>query len=253
MVATNNWYNTKFNKKGKKIMASMRKLGALVIGMMAFGTVANAQDNVEASVSADIVSKYIWRGQELGNAAIQPTAQVSYKGLSLTAWGSYGLVEKGEEEFDLTLAYSVGGFNIGVTDYFCSSTAKYFEYSANSTAHTFEANIGYDFGPLSVQWYTNFAGSDGANNSGNRAYSSYVELNAPFKLGDLDWNATVGAVPYATDFYADATGFAVTNVSLKASKDIKVTDTFTLPVFAAINANPSNQKAYFTFGVTLVP
>lgn len=233
-------------------MTIIKKIGAMIICMMALTTTVNAQDNVEAKASADVVNKYIWRGQDLGSAAIQPTLGLSYKGLSLTAWGSYGFVEKGEEEIDLTLAYTIGGFNIGVTDYFCDPDARYFYYK-DGTAHTFEANIGYDFGPLSVQWYTNFAGLDGENKSGNRAYSSYFELNAPFKLGGLDWNATVGAVPYATDFYADATGFAVTNISLKASKDIKITDSFSVPVFAAINTNPSTQKAYFTFGFTLKP
>lgn len=231
----------------------MKKIGVLALGMMALTTTANAQETVEAEVSADVVSKYIWRGQDFGKAAIQPSASVSYKGLSLAAWGSYGIVEGGEEEFDLTLSYTTGGFNVGITDYFCSADARYFLYDAHKTAHTFEANIGYDFGPLSVQWFTNFAGADGVNKDGKRAYSSYLELNAPFSMGGLDWDATVGAVPFATDFYADATGFAVTNISLKASKDIKITDTFSVPVFAAINANPSSQKAYFTFGFTLKP
>lgn len=234
-------------------MASIKKFGALIIGMMALTTVVNAQDNVEAEVSADVVSKYIWRGQALGHAAIQPSASVSYKGLSLSAWGSYGIVESGEEEFDLTLSYNVGGFTAGITDYFCSADARYFLYDAHSTAHTFEANIGYDFGPLSLNWFTNFAGADGVNKDGKRAYSSYFELAAPFKLGGLDWTATLGAVPYATDFYADANGFAVTNISLQATKDIKITDSFALPVFAAVNTNPSTQKAYFTFGFTLKP
>lgn len=234
-------------------MTSMKKLGALIIGMMALTATANAQDKVEASISADVVSKYVWRGQDLGNAAIQPTASVSYKGLSLSAWGSYGIVEAGQEEFDLTLAYSTGGFNVGITDYYCSPDAKYFLYKAHETAHTFEANIGYDFGFLSAQWFTNFAGSDGLNKDGKRAYSSYFELNAPFKLGGLDWDATVGAVPYATDFYADATGFAVTNISLKASKDIKITDSFSVPLFAQIATNPSTQKAYFVLGLTIQP
>lgn len=234
-------------------MGCIKTLSVMVIGLMTLAATAKAQDKVEANVSADVVSKYVWRGQPLGDAAIQPSLGVSYKGLSLSAWGSYGFVNSGEEELDLTLSYANGGFNIGVTDYFCSGDGKYFQYEAHKTLHTFEANVGYDFGPLSIQWFTNFAGSDGLTKSGKRAYSSYFEFNAPFSLGGLDWDATVGAVPYATTFYADANGFAVTNVSLKASKDIKITDTFSVPVFAAINANPSTQKAYFTLGITLRP
>ena len=81
-----------------------------------------------------------------------------------------------------------------------------------------EANVGYDFGFLSVQWFTNFAGNDGLNRSGKRAYSSYFEIVAPFRLAKLDWTATFGAVPYATTSY-DANGFCVTNISLRATKD----------------------------------
>ena len=59
----------------------------LLLGMaMMTPMVANAQDKVEASVGADIVSGYIWRGQDLGNVSIQPSLGVSYKGLSLSAW-----------------------------------------------------------------------------------------------------------------------------------------------------------------------
>ena len=87
----------------------------LLLGMaMMTPMVANAQDKVEASVGADIVSGYIWRGQDLGNVSIQPSLGVSYKGLSLSAWGSVGIsnLSGGEEqtkEFDLTLGYTTGG------------------------------------------------------------------------------------------------------------------------------------------------
>jgi len=229
---------------------------AAVLAMMMPATFAMAQDTVEAEVGADLVSNYIWRGQDLGSAAIQPSISVSYKGLSLTGWGSYGLVDKDDtKEFDLTLSYTTGGFTVGVTDYFCvggsdNCPAKYFLYDAHKTAHVFEANIGYDFGPVSFNWYTNFAGADGLNKDGDRAYSSYFELGAPFTLGGLDWEAAIGAVPYATDFYADANGFAVTNISLKASKEIKITDSFKLPMFASLAANPSTQNLFFTAGVS---
>lgn len=221
---------------------------------------ASAQDEVEATVSADLVSSYIWRGQDLGSAALQPTVGVSYKGLSLTAWGSYGLVDRNDtKELDLTLSYSLGNFTVGVTDYYCTGGAencpgKYFQYEAHKTGHTFELNLGYDFGGCSVNWYTNFAGADGYTHKGKRAYTSYVEVAAPFEFGGLSWEATVGAVPYNVDggFYTDSNseGFAVTNIGLKASKDVKIAPSISLPVFGAIAANPSTQKIFFTAGVT---
>ncbi|MBE6261394.1 MAG: hypothetical protein E7107_11350 [Prevotella sp.] len=221
------------------------------------GFAAQAQDTVETTVKGDIVSSYIWRGQDLGSAAVQPTLGVGYKGLSLTAWGSYGLVNTADtKEFDLTLAYTTGGFNIGITDYWFDAgldpDARYFKYDAHGTNHVFEANIGYDFGFASLQWFTNFAGNDGTNKDDKRAYSSYMEVVVPFKLATVDWTATAGAVPWATTSYG-TTGFAVTNVSLKATKDIKVTDTFSIPVFGQVIGNPCSQKAYLVFGFTLQP
>lgn len=216
---------------------------------------ATAQDKVEGTIAADVVNQYIWRGQDLGDVSLQPTLGIAYKGLSLTAWGSVGLSDPNDtKEFDLTAAWQVGGFHIGVTDYwFNTPNERYFDYAAHSTSHVFEANVGYDFGPLALNWYTNFAGNDGVNNSGDRAYSSYLEAAVPFSMAGCQWTATVGAVPYATSFYAEANGFAVTNVSVKATKDIRVTDSFSVPVFAGIATNPSSEKAWLLFGFTLRP
>lgn len=213
----------------------------------------SAQDEVETTIGADIVSQYIWRGQELGDVSLQPTLGIAYKGLSITAWGSVGLSNKDNtKEFDLTAAYTTGGFHIGVTDYwFNTPNERYFAYSAHETSHVFEANVGYDFEIASLNWYTNFAGNDGVNKDGKRAYSSYFEANVPFKLAACEWTATIGAVPYATSFYGDANGFAVTNIGIKATKDIKVNDHFSIPIFAGITANPSTEKTFFIFGVSL--
>lgn len=234
----------------------MKKIVILAMGLVLSST-ALAQDKVETNVAADFVNEYIWRGQKCGDVAVQPTLGVGYKGLSLTAWGSYGLSNKDDvKEFDLTLAYSTGGLNIGITDYWFSEgldpDARYFKYDAHGTNHLFEANIGYDFGPVALQWYTNFAGNDGTNNSGKRAYSSYFEVSVPFRLVTVDWTAMAGAVPFATTSYG-TTGFAVTNLSVRATKEIRVTDSFSIPIFGQLTGNPCSQKAYLVLGFTLQP
>ena len=216
-----------------------------------------AQEKVETTICGDVVSSYIWRGQDLGNVSLQPTLGIGYKGLSLTAWGSVGLSDPSDtKEFDLTLSYAIGGLNIGVTDYWFNNGLdpenRYFKYDAHGTNHVLEANIGYDFGLASLQWFTNFAGNDGVNKDGKRAYSSYVELTVPFKLATVDWAATAGAVPFSTDFYG-TDGFAVTNLALKATKEIKVTESFSVPVFGQVVANPCSLKAYLVIGFTLQP
>lgn len=231
----------------------------IVLMAMAFATGmgATAQDTIETTIGTDIVSRYIWRGQDLGSVSVQPTLGIGYKGLSLSAWGNVGLSDPADtKELDLTLGYTLGGFNIGITDYWTNDggdpAGRYFKYDAHSTNHVFEANIGYDFGAASLQWYTNFAGNDGANKDGKRAYSSYMEAVVPFKLASVDWTATAGAVPFATTSYG-TTGFAVTNLSLRATKDIQVSETFKIPIFGQVTANPCSQKAYLVLGLTLQP
>ncbi len=65
----------------------MRKIALYALMLMASAS-AMAQENEkewEATIGADFVSRYIWRGQDLGSASVQPTLGIGYKGLSLTA------------------------------------------------------------------------------------------------------------------------------------------------------------------------
>ena len=75
---------TTINKKMRVITVALLLSGLVPSTMM-------AQDKVEASVGADLVSGYIWRGQDLGGVSVQPSLEISYKGFSLGAWGSVGI------------------------------------------------------------------------------------------------------------------------------------------------------------------
>ena len=225
----------------------MKNILFILLSVASMAT-AGAQDKVEATLGADLVSQYIWRGQDLGNVSLQPMLGASWKGLSLSAWGSVGFAKDDTKELDFTLSYSKKGFNVGMTDYWFSE-GSYFQYKAYKTTHIWEGFVGYDFGFLSATWYTNFAGNDGLNGSGKRAYSSFFELKAPFRLAKLDWNASVGIVPWRTTTYG-TNGFACTNVSLKATKDFVIKEKYHLPIYADLTANPDSGKFYFIFGLS---
>lgn len=238
--------------KVKRWMMAMAFTGCVALPAM-------AQDKVEATLGGDFVSGYVWRGQKNGGFSVQPNASLSYKGLSLGAWGSFAIVPnddyKGtDEELDITLGYAVKGFHVGVTDYyFFNNGHPFFKYGTLSeSAHTFEAGIGYDFGFLAVDWFTNFAGADGLKKDGKRAYSSYLQLDAPFRLAKIDWNATLGIVPYRTTFYAadDSKGFHVNTVALKAQYTIEFPH-FQLPVYGQLIANPSSRDLHYLIGFTV--
>ena len=224
----------------------------LIIGafIMLFSFPALAQEKVAATLQADLVSQYVWRGQLFGHAAVQPTLGIAWRGFSLSAWGNAGLVKADDvREVDLAASYTIGGFSLSVTDYWVADGNPYFLY-APGTAHTFEATLGYDFGFASLAWSTNFAGSDGVNPAGRTAYSSYVEAKAPFSLGSVDWEAALGIVPFATDYYG-VNGFSVVNVALTASKALVETEHLRMPLSASLVVNPAAGQTYLVAGLGL--
>jgi hypothetical protein len=226
---------------------------AAVLLSVATPLTIEAQDKFEASVGVDLVSNYIWRGTDCGGVSIQPSASIAYKGLSLTAWGSVGFDSNDTKEVDFTLSYSTGGFSLSVTDYWfypadADAQVGYFKYGATHTQHLYEGSIGYDFGVLALSWNTNFAGNDARKANGKRAYSTYIGISAPFKLGGLDWSAEVGGTPWEGAY---ANKLNLTNLTLKAEKAIELTDKFALPVFGQVTFNPHTQGAYFVFGISL--
>ncbi len=218
---------------------------------------ATPKGGVDASVSMDLVSSYVWRGQKNGGVSIQPAGEVSWRGLSLGAWGSYAVSPQhngSDEELDINLAYAYKGFSVGITDYYLFNNGyPFFKYGGlTGNAHTFEGTLAYDFGFLSVAWSPNFAGADGLTKKGKRAYSSYLQIDAPFKLGPLDWDATLGVVPYRTSFYAvdDSHGFHINQVALRAEYPIEMKHV-SLPLYTQLVANPSSRDLFFLCGVAV--
>lgn len=251
----------------------VKKVAALaVVFSLGASTVALAEDGdskVSFTVQGDLVSSYVWRGFYQTGASIQPTLALGVGNFSLTAWGSTDFqgvnasANGAAKEIDLTAAYKFGqaGPTLQVASLWWAGqgAGNYFHFKSSETAHHFEAGLSYtlpvEHFPLSIAWYTMFAGAD-KKADGDQAYSSYVELNYPFTVKSVDLNATLGALPYdaGVTTYGDVNdGFAVTNVALKATHAIKITDSFSLPIFAQAIWNPRMEDAHLVFGITLRP
>lgn len=223
------------------------------IAMILIAAVCPLHAEIETTVGADIVSRYIWRGCDLGEAAIQTTLGVSAAGFDLSIWGSTGIVNSNDtKELDLNLIYRIAGLSLGVTDYWFNAGPEpygcYLKYGEETTNHIFEAFAGYNPGFASISWYTNFAGND-FKADGDRAFSSYCEMAVPFSTGGVDWTASLGFVPFAAPLYG-TDGFAVTNISLSAAKSIDITEVFSIPVSASVTVNPCAEMAYLVFGIS---
>ena len=249
----------------KSFFSKKSILGTMAVAAVCMLGTSNAQAQ-EFTIQGDLVSSYVWRGIYQGGAAsFQPTLGFSVGNFSLTAWGSTSLSES-NKEIDLTAAYKFGeaGPTLSVATLWWDGQAdvangeltnNYFHFKSGDTGHHFEAGLAYTLPiekfPLSIAWYTMFAGQD-KNAEGKQNYSSYVEFNYPFCVKMVDLNATCGIVPYVAPQY-NCDGFAVTNVALKGTTRIRFNDTFALPIFAQAVWNPRMEDAHLVFGITLKP
>ncbi|OAV66590.1 hypothetical protein Barb4_02833 [Bacteroidales bacterium Barb4] len=242
-----------------KIKISWRTL-LCAAAMMIAAAPAIAQDGkkFEVTPSADLVSSYVWRGVYTAGASFQPGVTLSYAGLSLGAWGSTDFLDGGTNEFDIALGYSFGNVSLGVTDYWWRGRDAFY---TDKGSHLYEATIGYGIGNLSLQWNTFFAGDDDkevlerdANENplkyGDNQFSTYVEASYAFDVQGVTLTPTVGISPWTGIYHgADKTGFGFSQLSLTASKSLKITDSFSLPVFAQAIYSPTTEKAFMVFGI----
>ena len=232
----------------KKSVKKLQRL-FLILAFSLTSSVISAQGNF--STGADIVSSYVWRGIAQGSNEpnIQPSVSYANSKLSVGAWGS-GNFSGNLKEFDLYATYSFSSqIAVTLTDYNWIFSKKYFDYS-NETNHIFEATLAYTGGesfPLSASLNTMFAGAD-KKADGDNAYSTYVELGYP-----LSSNAKIfcGASLFESPSVYATSGFDVTNIGLKVSKPIEITDKFSLPVYGIVGFNPSANNAFLVAGVTL--
>jgi len=224
----------------------MKKIYTIVLGalMVFVGMETKAQ---EWSTGVDIYSSYIWRGSKFGTGpAIQPSVEFSKGGLAIGAWGSVstggwdGAFETDDEgnttfvgseafEMDLYASYSFGfGLTLSLTDYYFGG--KYFE----GASHYFEPSASLELGNFSLL---------GAYMIGDGVKDAYAQLG--YTIGDVNLFAGAGNGQYTEDGK-----FMVCNVGIGTSKEIKITDSFSIPVSGSVSLNPSTQGFFVAVGVS---
>ena len=124
---------------------------------------------------------------------------------------------------------------------------NYFDYDNSTTNHWFEGSIKYGVKGFSVLASTFFYGGDKDANNENQ-YSSYAELGYNLSVKNLTYDFFMGA-SLNEGVYADK--FALVSLGVKASREIAITDKFTLPVSFTISTNPDKKKMYFILECTI--
>lgn len=219
-------------------------------------------------ITADLVSHYVWRGSmAIGSPTpnFQPTLAFIKGKFEIGVWGSTDFAGS-YKELDPYISFTTGHLKLAFTDYNWNfDQANYFNYTNNETGHRFEGTFGYtgpEAIPISVTWNTMFYGLDKkAGDSTKQAYSTYIELGytkgaASFFLGFTPWVSYYNNYGVtAFDSTAARKTFSVVNVGASATKALKISEIYSLPIKAALVINPSatytrKDFVHLVFGIT---
>jgi hypothetical protein len=181
----------------------MVKKETLVLALSAMACSAGnvfGHEKVAIGLTADFMSKYIWRGQNIDDDPVfQPSLSVSYKGFTAAVWGNLEMTNingnSGEfSEIDYSIDYSSAvpdmkgiGYSVG---------AIYYDFPATSAAGTTEVYWGLNFDlPLSpsITVYHDVDEAEGAYVSlaAEQSIEKIFELSPQLPVG-LDIGASLG-------------------------------------------------------------
>lgn len=218
------------------------------------------------NAGVDVVSRYIWRGVEFGvdqngnsTPHLQPTAGLTYtftnnSSLSFGIWGSYGF-SGNYSESDLYLNVFVPtehiDFSLTFNDYYYPYLKIPFTNFENygAGANTIDAQL-----LLSLKSYlpVSFLISSNIYNDFPDNNSLYLECQYSFDLSNINFELFAGAAKGYSVWHSVSTDkFEFVNVGFKASRSIKVSDEFSIPVETQWIYNHHLKQNYVVFKVTI--
>jgi hypothetical protein len=222
----------------------LRPIVATIVFFCSLSLFAN-----ELTPGADIVSRYIWRGKDFGSSpAFQPALTYTLGDFSVGAWGSVTFNDNKFQEQDLFVSYKFFDMvSLIVTDYFFPNDEiannNYFEYNDSLTYHILEATVkfeGTEEIPFTLAVNYNFWGWDKDN-------SAYIELGYFTKIKDNRLDVFLGATT-GEGIYGNTAG--VVYFGVQGKKEVKITDSYSLPVFCRFITNPQAENIHLVFGMS---
>lgn len=238
-------------------MLFAKKLLAVCLLAFFFTGFTSAQ---EISTGLDFVSKYIWRGAEAGSGSpsLQPTLKYTNSGFQFGFWGATPLTNtNGNTEIDIFTGYTftlANSATIGilVNDYtYPSSGVRYGNFNNyddpdGAGAHQLEASLSYT-GPES------FPLSVSANSFFHCVKNNpvYFEVGYSAAIKETPVKLFAGLTTGDDALYYGAKKFAVVNLGFTATKTVKVTESFSFPLFTTVALNPATEKIFLVVGISL--
>lgn len=253
-------------------MKSYDKISRILVVFFMFAYLPGiANDGVKINSTIDLVSLYNWRAVDFGDSpALQPRLSVFWDNLDFTVWGSQSIIarkKRGDElvahnEIDIWLKYRIntnaGTFIPSVLDYFFPYKQKgFFDYDGAKDgkaigAHGVNLSLTY-LAPneFPLRLFLEYS----VHNDPDK--SMYMEMGVPFTVDEIKCEALIGvckglAPGGRTSTYGITENkLAVCNLAFSATKNIKITDSFSIPFTSSFVIQPYTEEAWLVFKAKL--
>ncbi len=196
-----------------------------------------AAAQVEVSTGMDLYSTYVWRGVAYSGPSWQPYVDLAVGDLTIGAWGSQGY--DGFQEMDLYISYSLGDLSAGLTSYYYPGTNW-----TEDGSQAYEVNLGYSLGSISIGANYILNEDETLERAGHVGQDMYFELGYSGSAADIFIGAGDG-------WHSSTTDFGLVNIGVTKSKDIIITESFSIPLTGAVIYNPDSEQLYILAGISL--
>ncbi len=140
------------------------------------------------------------------------------------------------------------------------SQDKYFEWGKESTGHVLEGTLSFNGTeklPITLLFSMNLYGNDARRSNGKIFMSKYIEIGYKTTVKEVGINLFAGAALDKPNINNGETSFylnqkpGLINLGLKVSKDIRITNNYSLPIQCSLIVNPDQDKIYMVFGFSI--
>jgi uncharacterized protein (TIGR02001 family) len=223
----------------EKMKMYFMALAAMIIILSSAVQAQGDSQKSKFTTGADLYSNYIFRGTKFGKGpSVQPNLKFISGGFTAGVWGSFDAF--GYAETDPYISYSFPfGLSLGITDYYYPGL-ELFDVSAASGSQAIEINSGFAKGAFSLSANYIINEAAGAASAGGDTY-----FQAGYAFSSFSLFAGAG-----TGWHTSDGEFDLCNIGISTSRELKLTDTFSIPVLGQVILNPDREQLFVVIGFT---
>lgn len=223
-------------------------LSVIIFGFPEYSAYAqnNNEKTVEFSAGGEVVSSYIWRGQNYNhNPSVQPWAELSWNGFTFGCWSAFRIKGNGDDEVNFYISKEIGHLTLSLQDYWSYSKyspSRYLDFSPETTSHMFEGSALLSVGEknnFNILVSYLFYGSDSSK-------SVYVgaEYVKSWKSNEI---SAFAGYQLKGEYYSDRNGFV--NLGCTYRLNLNTKTKFVPYCSFSFIFNPSISSTYFVVAV----